>query len=66
MAKMINTNTEIEPGDYVEIIEGQNVGFIGIVDFSFTDEGIEKFPVISETDEDEFFYATKIKLFKKV
>lgn len=56
---------EIEIGDFVTIINGDNKGWTGILDNVFVQNGIETFAVIDENDVDVFYYATKIKLYKK-
>lgn len=56
---------EIEIGDFVEIIAGDCVGFVGILDNVFKRHGVVNYTVIDETDNDDFYYATEIKLFKK-
>lgn len=55
---------EIEIGDFVEIITGENVGFVGILDNIFNRDGVETFCVVAENDNEEFFYATEIKGYK--
>ena len=56
---------QIEIGDFVEIVNCDNIGFVGILDNEFMRDGILTFCVVSEIDGDEFYYATELRLFKK-
>lgn len=58
-------NTEIEIGDFVTIVKGENEGWSGILDNEFIKDGVIHFAVVGECNDDEFYYATEIKLLKK-
>lgn len=56
---------EIESGDFVTIVKGDNEGWTGVFDNEFVKDGVVMFAVIDECDGDVFYYATEIKLYKK-
>lgn len=56
---------EIEIGDFVTIVKGDNEGWTGILDNEFVRDGVVTFAIIDENENEVFCYATEIKLFKK-
>jgi hypothetical protein len=53
---------EIEVGDFVTIVKGENEGWTGILDTEFVHNGVVTFAVVEGED---FYYATEIKLHSK-
>ena len=53
---------EIEPGDFVTIVKGENEGWTGVLDNEFVLDGVVTFAVV---EGEAFFYATEIKLYRK-
>lgn len=61
-------NTQIEPGDFVEVVSSPDkhwVGMVGMFDQEWAIDGVVKYVVLDPNHEDEFTYATEIKLYKK-
>ena len=56
---------EIEIGDLVEIVKGDLVWFVGVLDNVFMRDGVETFCVVYPDSDDDFHYATEIKLIRK-
>lgn len=56
---------EIEIGDFVTIVKGDNEGWTGILDNEFVRDDVVTFAIIDENENEVFYYATEIKLFKK-
>lgn len=58
-------NVEIEVGDLVEIVAGDDVGMRGLLDNVWSNGGVETYTVILDRDGENFRYATVVKLVKK-
>lgn len=67
MAKRKTEKTEIESGDLVEVVSGPDahwIGMVGIFDQAWHADGV-KYVVINPAYDEEFTYATEIKLYQK-
>ncbi len=59
--------TEIQVGDLVEVVTNAGggsqtgIGFVGLLDNVWTDNGVTKFTVVDCNREEEFAYALEIK-----
>lgn len=61
-------DTEIEAGDLVLVVASPDahwLGMVGVFDQAWHNDGIVKFVVIDPEHDEEFTYATEIKLYKK-
>lgn len=64
MTKLSKQNVDPEFGDYVEIVSGEHAGFVGRLVGQYTNGPFAGTWVI-EQDEDHFWEACEIKLYKK-
>jgi hypothetical protein len=59
-------NQEIEIGDWVEMLDGINTGFVGLYEGEFYIDGMLKQIVLENASQEaEAFYVNAIKLYKK-
>lgn len=62
-----NSKFKIEAGDLVEVVAGPDahwIGMVGVFDQVWNNNGV-KYVVIDPAHDEEFTYATEIKLYKK-